>query len=400
MLIFGSASSAGIFDDCAKAVLDIVRISAAFPADMICQHLDDICAASSDFQKLQDFNTTFQRVAKEIGVRLAPQDVPDKAFGPSKAGTVFGIHYDTEKWTWSIPDKKMNSIRLAISQAVSADKLTDKQVRSLMGKLINIKPLIPAGKYNSEHLMAALADSQNKKSVALTDQCKRQLRFWDLMLSGCNGKLSIPFPGLTPPPWATNVYTDAGGGTLEHLGRGVGGVINEQWFHYPWSKKINSGYHKVDGKKMARKLAALEIIGPLIAVAAAPDVFDRRPAVFWVDNAGAVGAWKKGYSASCKICTTVIKAFSYITTALGCHADIQKIRRCSNTGAILADHLSKSEFKMFREKATADRWSLNREPLRIPPPLLLWLRQPEVDDSLGPRITAAIAAAGLQVLGH
>jgi hypothetical protein len=46
MLIFGSTSSAGIFDECAKTVLDIVRTAADFPADMICQHLDDICAAS------------------------------------------------------------------------------------------------------------------------------------------------------------------------------------------------------------------------------------------------------------------------------------------------------------------------------------------------------------------
>jgi hypothetical protein len=166
------------------------------------------------------------------------------------------------------------------------------------------------------------------------------------------------------------------------------------------SKKINSGHHRVDGKKMARKLAALEIIGPLIAVTAGAHFFDRRPAVFWVDNAGAVGAWKKGYSASCKICTTVIKAFSYICSAIGCHADIRKIRRCSNTGALLADHLSKSEFTMFRSTASQDGWNLSAEPLTIPAPLLLWLQQPTADETLGPTLAAAIAATGMQVLGH
>jgi hypothetical protein len=96
----------------------------------------------------------------------------------------------------------------------------------------------------------------------------------------------------------------------------------------------------------------------------------------------------------------VIKAFSYITAAVGCHADIQKIHRCSNTGAILADHLSKSEFGLFREKAHTHGWPLSLHPLRIPPPLLLWLQQPAEDDSLGPRIADAIAAAGIPILGH
>jgi hypothetical protein len=156
-----------------------------------------------------------------LGVRLAPQDVPDKAFGPSQSGTVFGIHYDTVNWTWSIPDKKMLSVRLAINHALAADKLSDKQVRSLMGKLINVKPLIPAGKYHADHLMAALADSQKAKKVTLTSDCKRQLQFWDLMLKGCNHRLSIPVSEHKPPPWATDVYTDAAGGTLKRLGRGV-----------------------------------------------------------------------------------------------------------------------------------------------------------------------------------
>jgi hypothetical protein len=46
-LIFGSASSAGIFDDVAKLVLDLVCRRANFPRNMVCQHLDDVCAATA-----------------------------------------------------------------------------------------------------------------------------------------------------------------------------------------------------------------------------------------------------------------------------------------------------------------------------------------------------------------
>jgi hypothetical protein len=46
-LIFGAASSAGIFDATAKVILRVVCSLAAFPRDQVCQHLDDICAAAA-----------------------------------------------------------------------------------------------------------------------------------------------------------------------------------------------------------------------------------------------------------------------------------------------------------------------------------------------------------------
>jgi hypothetical protein len=326
MLIFGSASSAGIFDEAAKTVLDIVCRIAKFPASMVCQHLDDICAASADRQLLDKFNQVFQEVAARTGVRLAPQDAGDKAFGPQKQGTVFGVFYNTEDWTWSIPDAKLQGIVAAIQAAIDSEVLADKQVRSLMGKLINVKPLIPGGKFHVDHLMAALADSQKQKRVSLSLLCKEQLKFWSLMLRSCNKRLAIPSLGGLPP-WAIDVFTDAAGGTLEALGRGVGGVIEENWFYYPWSKKINSGHHKVGGKKMSRKLAALEMTGALVALASGAAVLRGRPVNFWIDNAGSVGVWRKGYSASCPICTTVAKAVCYIAAALGSQVDIRKVRR-------------------------------------------------------------------------
>ena len=45
-LIFGGSSSAGIFDATAKVILDLVCRQAQFPPEMVCQHLDDVCAAA------------------------------------------------------------------------------------------------------------------------------------------------------------------------------------------------------------------------------------------------------------------------------------------------------------------------------------------------------------------
>ena len=97
-LIFGGSSSAGIFDDGAKIVLDYVCRHAQFPKSLVCQHLDDVCAAAPHASTAAHrFDESFQTIADYISVKLTPRDDPDKSFGPSKSGTVFGMHYNTEE---------------------------------------------------------------------------------------------------------------------------------------------------------------------------------------------------------------------------------------------------------------------------------------------------------------
>ena len=45
-LVFGSVSSAGLFDRLAKVVLHFVLVKSGMPRRSIVQHLDDVCSAS------------------------------------------------------------------------------------------------------------------------------------------------------------------------------------------------------------------------------------------------------------------------------------------------------------------------------------------------------------------
>ena len=73
-LIFGSASSPGLFDEGAKIYLFIVIVLAAFVRDWLVQHLDDTCAAAPAHKKdmLIRFDEACSWVAKQVGVQLAP----------------------------------------------------------------------------------------------------------------------------------------------------------------------------------------------------------------------------------------------------------------------------------------------------------------------------------------
>ncbi len=189
------------------------------------------------------FDSAYTTIARRLGVKLAPRDDPEKAFGPSKIGIVFGVKYDTDSWTWGIPDEKLIRLALQIRGILQEDRVTLTEVQSVVGRIVHVKPLITDGRFHIDHLIElTTAASQPLDLVDLNAAFKKQLYFWYLILSTCNGRASIPEP-LSVPNWALSCYTDAAGGTLESPGHGSGAVIPAigWWTYMPWSRMINSG---------------------------------------------------------------------------------------------------------------------------------------------------------------
>jgi hypothetical protein len=102
----------------------------------------------------------------------------------------------------------------------------------------------------------------------------------------------------------------------------------------------------------------LELIGPLVAVCTSPELNPQGPMRIWVDNAGSVRIWQKGYSSSCALCTTLVKAIATVAAGVRCRVGIEKITRCSNKDALYADMLSKAQFRQFRA-TSGDRFHKN-----------------------------------------
>jgi len=180
-------------------------------------------------------------------------------------------------------------------------------------------------------------------------------------------------------------FTDASGGSELSLGHGTGGIGGSFWFMVPWGHKINGGVRAADGRKLNRKLSALELVGPLICIASDYQTNAGKPVRIWVDNAGSIGVWRRGYGTRCALCNTLVRAIGRVTAHFGTSLTIDKITRCSNTGSILADELSKGRFIAFKSKKPTD-WNINIEPAWIPPCLLAWITLPSQDDSLGDKI--------------
>lgn len=394
-LVFGGASSAGIYDRPGKVLRDLVIRMASFPKDMTCQHLDDtVAAAGADSrQLLERYDRAYFQLAEAIGVKLAPRDDPDKSFGPCKAGTVFGVHYDTEHWTWAIPDIKLARLVAALQKVVDGCPVTVTEFRSIVGKIINVRPLVPSGRFHVDHIMAIYAEISQKKRglVEVPPAARQQLHFWMVILQTVSGAVSIPDPYSKLPAAAHQVFTDAAGGSLLPIGKGSGGVADGWWFYYPWSKAVNSGCARVGQKKVSRKLSALELIGPLIVLVAGADWCSNSNVKIWIDNAGSVGIWRKGYCATCQLCTTIVKAMAFVAAGIGCNLEIAKITRCSNSGSTIADALSQGRIHSAKQLASAHNQELQLDPAKIPGVLLAWLHRPVPDEYLGMRLLRLIS---------
>ena len=107
---------------------------------------------------------------------------------------------------------------------------------------------------------------------------------------------------------------------------------------------MNKGIPNSDMIKFDRKMSVLELLGPLALVTCAPDRVRNKHLEIHVDNQGVVSIYAKGYSTSCLYCYTLAVAIFEISIAFSYHVTLSKIRRCSNTGSVIADMLSKAAF--------------------------------------------------------
>ena len=216
------------------------------------------------------------------------------------------------------------------------------------------------------------------------------------MLQVCSGKTPITRPDTPLSPCAIPAYTDAAGGTLRKLGHGVGGILGDDvWFYIPWPRWLNAGKENSEGVRFDRKMSVLEILGPLAVLIAEPDRVRNKHVEVFVDNQGAVSIYAKGYTTSCVYCYTVVLAIHEVAAALNCNLVMTKVTRCSNVEAVIADCLSKADFKRFYELMPNRK--LN--PAKIPVALLEWINDPREDTKLGQKILREMAKYTM-VLGY
>ena len=162
---FGGVSSAGIFDNLAKLVKELVIIKAEMDKRLVSQVLDDsvACGAQGD-GSVRRFYLCYRQLAEEIGVLLADESEPDKAFNVASSGLVLGIMYDLVSWQWWLPDEKLVPLVWMLASIRDSEVVKNCVMLSVNGKLNHYMWLVPGGPWQRGFLLL-LQDARARSSV-------------------------------------------------------------------------------------------------------------------------------------------------------------------------------------------------------------------------------------------
>lgn len=401
-LVFGASSSPANYDELSDTVRDLAVHESRHPRHLITKHLDDCLGVGmpGPDETVTKCFAAYLKIAKRVGVHLLEPDVDkSKLQSPATTVTALGMEFDTVEWEVRCPENKLGRLLHAIRAMLAEGSTTVGALRSLTGQMVDKAFLLEGARFNIGEVIQQNADGttlQDGDHVPLRPRTREQLRWWFLHMQAAAWYCPIRHPDakVAVPTGARQVWTDAAGGSLLNLRAGVGALLPDgSWVWFPWPLWLHSGRPSSEGFALNAQLQFLELCGPLLALASAPNLFRNRAVEFRIDNQSAVHTWRKGYSKE-PFSSTVVKAIYDLARALNCRPFITKVARCSTVGAVAADHISQGELREFY------RWCPESPVFarRIPTRLVKWLTWPMVDLALGASLAEEIQFSGGAVL--
>ena len=380
-LTFGGVNSPTLYNMVAKLLINLAEIMSGMDPRHNCQQLDDNCTACTrGSQKMRKYLECYRKIAKEIGVELASEDDPSKAFPPKQKGEILGILYDGQNWTWQMPNDKGLRLMVQIGEAIRSGYIKNGDAVSLAGKINHYSNMVN-GKFNRCLLVhLGNADERDEKVIKIGNQAMLSLVWWLLNLK-CAAK--IPNPSEFLVSTALPLYSDAAGGDskLTTQGWGVVNVVGKEWARGSWPKFIikNSITH---GRKWGRRLTFLEGFACLITVPLwAKEIQQAGGAALMCDNIGFMWAYKNGNSRD-EYIWTLSKCLESLSEGLGVPIKVFHTRRRTQLGDMVADDLSKNKLDEV-QAALPEGKDISCKVSRV---LLDWLTKPRVSMELGREI--------------
>ena len=347
-LTFGARSSPGIFDRLSDLILRLCCLRVGVSRCHVVKQLDDVVfiAWKAEADKFYD---AYDRTCGEVGVRLAPTDDPDKCFPGTSRGTVLGIDYDTERWSWSFSTKKINSLCNLLISVTDNDTVPVKTLRTISGKLEFYKDVVsPRAAWERGFILQAISGASNDfVKVQCTSVLKSQCYWWIRNILHCAEFSQIPDPFTWQRQSELHYFPDASGGCTQSVKAGMGGVMefNDKflWVYIQHSQLVRDNAPKYHGDKLGHKLSYLEGVAALLGPTSMAKYVKNKSLVIHTDNSGLVYSWRKKYSRDPYV-YTILLAIETVCRSLNCEVRLVKTPRRSGCLEAVADDLSKGKF--------------------------------------------------------
>ena len=222
-------------------------------------------------------------MCQETNIPLAPNcQKNEKAFEPVQQGTVLGVGFNSEDFTWNFSEFKANKVVRRCLDGANAKFLSLQQVQKIMGSvndLAQMCPLLKSHQRSGNTFMTRFGGNNDALMVVL-EQLRRDLEVVAKVAE--SAKFGLPIPELISQPGlsALTFYTDAAGASFtvaggkrfyhDNHGKGVaciaGSCLEEiwGWTRLSWPENLLTKQKDEKGCHFGSKSTTLESIGVLL----------------------------------------------------------------------------------------------------------------------------------------
>ena len=387
---FGCVSSPGVFDVVSDTVKEISILNSSTKTENVLKCLDDVVNIDTKGTgRVEKFSREYQRLCSAVGIKLAEDDENDKekCFNVSQHGTVLGVYYNLEEWTWKIPDAKAGAMAAQLRTIIEGKEVTNGLLQSVAGRIQHYAAIVFNGRWEKAFLVG-LDNSEEKKTTKkrMRSWNKEQAEWWLTALTMGMKGTRIPSTRHFTSINVINCYSDA---ASEDNKSGAGGVLwvegCKPWIQVKWPAWISRGGVNSLGDSFNHKLTTLEGFACVIALTAAPELVRGRTVRIHCDNSGFIFAYKKARS-RCNYVSTISKCLHDVALGLDTKLEVVKARRLSTVGDEVADLLSKDRLPEAH-KLMGDCEDRSRGCWRT---MKTWIKNPVPSRSLGWRLLEEI----------
>lgn len=150
-------------------------------------YLDDVIVIAPDKETCAKHFNTVRDILAELGL---PESV-DKIQPPSTSVTWLGIMIDSLRMTLSIPNEKLQEILTCVTKAIKCRTISQKHLRSILGKLLHIAKCIRPARLFVARLLEALR-SMTRTYIKVDKEMRKDFSWFIVFASAWNGTSLIP----------------------------------------------------------------------------------------------------------------------------------------------------------------------------------------------------------------
>mgnify|MGYP001553745544 CR=1 FL=1 len=221
-LPFGLSCSCQIFERFSKALEWI--LTTKLGVKHVIHFLDDFLFIAPSFSECSKYLSTFIALCDHLGIPIAH----DKTVSPTHSLTFLGITINTLNMETSLPWEKVEKCTTLVTQALASNKITLRNLQSLIGTLNFACSVISPGRPFLRKLINLTVNIKCPHYLLrLSADTKKDLQIWHHFLQSFNGKSLILYK---EPVYASSLhlYTDAAQSI------GFGATFGYHWIQGKW----------------------------------------------------------------------------------------------------------------------------------------------------------------------